>query len=142
MIDLVSLCTVAIDLAPGTSIGVGPAGDRTVGEIRGVTVTGKRFNASLHGVAAADWLVRTGAIGIIDARMTLKTDDGALIYVQYGGRLDLSDVKAGITAYVAPVFETGDERYAWLNRIQAVGKGKITMRADGGDLHYEFYEIR
>jgi hypothetical protein len=142
MIDLVSLCTVAIDLAPGTSIGVGPAGDRTVGEIRGVTVTGKRFNASLHGVAAADWLVRTGAIGIIDARMTLKTDDGALIYVQYGGRLDLSDMKAGITAYVAPVFETGDERYAWLNRIQAVGKGKITMRADGGDLHYEFYEIR
>lgn len=141
MIDLVPLCTVVIDLAPGTAIGVGPAGDRTVGEIRSVTVTGERLAATLHGVAAADWLVRTGAVGIIDARMTLKTSDGALIYVQYGGRLDLSDPVAGITAYVAPVFETGDARYAWLNRVQAVGKGKINMRADGGDLHYEFYEV-
>lgn len=141
MIELIPLCTVAIDLAPGIAIGVGPAGDRTVGEIRAVTVTGERLTATLHGMAAADWLVRTGAIGVIDARMTLRTSDGALIYVQYGGRLDLSDPAAGITATVAPVFETGDSRYAWLNRIQAVAKGKIMMRADGADLTYEFYEI-
>ena len=67
MIELIPLCTVAIDLAPSIAIGTGPAGDRSVGEIRGVTVTGERLNATLHGVAAADWLVRTGAIGVIDA---------------------------------------------------------------------------
>lgn len=142
MIDLIPLCTVVIDLAPSLAVGVGPAGDRSVGEIRGVTVTGERLNATLTGVAAADWLVRTGAIGVIDARLTLKTSDDVLIYVQYGGRLDLSDPKSGITAYVAPVFETGDARYAWLNGIQAVGKGKLSIGADGAMLYYEFYEIR
>ena len=142
MIELVPLCTVTLDLAPSLAIGTGPAGDRSVGEIRNVTMTGERLSATLIGSAAADWLVRTGAIGVIDARMTLKTSDGALIYMQYGGRLDLSDMKAGITAYVAPVFETGDPRYAWLNRIQAVGKGKLSIRADGAELLYEFFEIR
>ena len=142
MIELIPLCTVAIDLAPSIAIGTGPAGDRSVGEIRGVTVTGERLTATLHGAAAADWLVRTGAIGVIDARMTLKTSDDALIYVQYGGRLDLSDPKSGITAYVAPVFETGDARYAWLNGVQAVGKGKLSFGAEGATLHYEFCEIR
>jgi Protein of unknown function (DUF3237) len=142
MIELIQLCTVAIDLAPSMAIGTGPAGDRSVGEIRAVAMVGERLNATLTGAAAADWLVRTGAVGVIDARMTLKTFDDALIYLQYGGRLDLSDMKAGITAYVAPVFETGDERYAWLNRVQAVGKGKLSISASGAELHYEFYEVR
>jgi hypothetical protein len=124
------------------AIGTGPAGDRSVGGIRGVTVAGERLNATLAGAAAADWLVRTGAIGVIDARLTLRTDDEALIYMRYGGRLDLSDPAAGMYAYVAPVFETGDARYAWLNKVQAAGKGRLTMAADGGRLEYEFFEIR
>lgn len=142
MIELVPLCTVVIDLAPSLAIGTGPAGDRSVGEIRGATFDGERLKATLAGSAAADWLVRTGTVGIIDARMTIRTSDDALIYVQYGGRLDLSNPAAGLTAYTAPVFETGDERYAWLNRIQAVGKGTLNITADGAALHYEICEIR
>ena len=34
---------------------------------------------------------------------------------------------------------TGDERYAWLNRIQAVAKGTFTPE---GTLIYEMYELR
>jgi len=33
-------------------------------------------------------------------------------------------------------------RYAWLNAVQAAGKGKLTMAADGGRIDYEFVEIR
>jgi hypothetical protein len=44
-----------------------------------------------------------------------------------------------MTAYVAPVFETGDERYAWLNRIQAIGRGILY---EDISLHYEWYEVR
>ena len=44
------------------------------------------------------------------------------------------------TIYVAPRFETCDERYLWLNRIQAVGKG--TLQEDGLSLYYEWYEVR
>jgi hypothetical protein len=36
------------------------------------------------------------------------------------------------------LYETGDERYAWLNRIQAVAKGTL----DGQTLTYEIAEVR
>ena len=54
-------------------------------------------------------------------RFTLKTDDGAYIYVEYAGRADMAN---GLIA-TAPTFQTGDERYAWLNKIQAVGAGAL-----------------
>lgn len=142
MIELVPLCTAALELAPTLAVGIGPAGDRSIGEIRAAVVTGERMRASLAGPAAADWLARTGPIGVVDVRMTWRTDDDALIFVRYGGRLDLSNPKQGMFAYVAPVFETGDARYAWLNRIQAVGKGQLFVDANGGRLTYEFYEVR
>lgn len=140
--EFVPLCTMIVELEPTLAVGTGPAGDRSIGGVRSVTVSGERLNATLAGPAAADWLVRTGAIGIVDARLTLRTHDGALIYMTYGGRLDLSNPAAGLYAYVAPVFETGDARYAWLNAVQAAGKGKLTMRADGGRIDYEFCEVR
>jgi hypothetical protein len=142
MIELVPLCQVTLDLAPSLAIGTGPAGDRSVGAIRSATIEGDRLRGALAGPAAADWLVRTGAIGAIDARMTIRTDDGALIHVQYGGRLDLSNPKEGMFAFVAPTFETGDPRYDWLNRIQAVGRGQLTVSAGGARLDYEFAEVR
>lgn len=143
MIELVPLCTARVEVAPTMSVGTGPAGDRSVGELKSVTVTGERMNATLAGAAAADWLSRTGTVAVIDVRMTLRTDDGALVYMTYGGRLDLGNYANGLYAMVAPTFETGDERYAWLNKIQAVGKGKLTPAADGSSLiEYEFYEVR
>jgi hypothetical protein len=72
--------------------------------------------------------------------VTVRTDDGATIFVQYQGRVDLSQgFQFPLNAYVAPRFETGDERYAWLNRIQAVGKGTIN---EDLSVDYEWYEIR
>jgi hypothetical protein len=142
MIELVPLCTMVLDLAPSMLVGTGPAGDRSIGEIRAATLSGERLQGTLAGPAAADWLVRTGAIGVIDARMTIRTTDGALIYMQYGGRLDLSNPGAGLFPKVAPVFETGDERYLWLNGVQAVGKGKLDVSADGARLEYELFEVR
>lgn len=141
MIELIPLCTAVVDVAPPLGVGAGPAGNRSIGEIRSVQLEGERMKASLAG-AAADWMAVNGTIGAIDVRMTLRTDDGALIYVQYGGRLDLANRANGLHAYVAPVFETGDERYAWLNAIQAVGKGKLIPGADGTRIEYEFYEVR
>jgi hypothetical protein len=39
--------------------------------------------------------------------------------------------------FITPTFETDDADLAWLNTIQAVGKG---IR-DGGSLMYELYEL-
>ena len=143
MLELVPLCTAFLELHPPLAVGTGPNGDRTIGAIRTITIEGERMRATLAGPAAGDFIARTGAIGAIDVRLTVRTDDGALIYVSYGGRLDLSNPAAGMFAYVAPLFETGDERYAWLNKVQAVGKGQLSVAADGSStLGYEFYEVR
>ena len=142
MLELIPLCTGTVDVAPSLAVGTGPAGARSVGAITAASFTGDRFTAELAGPAAADWMVRTGAVGVIDVRLTVQTVDDALIYIQYGGRLDLRNPAAGIVAYVAPVFETGDERYAWLNAVQAVGKGSLTIKDGAAHIQYEFFEIR
>ena len=143
MIELIPLCTMLIELAPSMAVGEGPAGSRSIGEFLSASVDGERLKAKMAGAAGADWLVRTGTVAVVDARVTLRTEDDALIYMRYGGRLDLSNPAAGLTPYVAPVFETGDERYAWLNKIQAVGKGNLAMNASGGGrLEYQIFEIR
>jgi hypothetical protein len=46
-------------------------------------------------------------------------------------------VDGQLVARCAPVFETGDERYAWLNTIQAVGIGGL----DGTAVVYDIYEL-
>ena len=86
------------------------------------------------GRAAADWaLVEPDGRILADVRLTLQTDDGAVILMTYEGR---GDSATGVV-HTAPRFETGDERYAWLTRIQAVGKGVF----DGATLEYELYEV-
>jgi hypothetical protein len=70
--------------------------------------------------------------------MTIATHDEANILVQYRGRMDLTNGPGSSPIYVAPLFETGDARYEWLNRIQAVGKGDFK----GDRISYEFFEVR
>ena len=61
-------------------------------------------------------------------------DDGATVYAEYSGRMHFDTM----TIYAAPLFHTGDERYAWLNRVQGVAKGSFPER---GKLVYEIYEL-
>ena len=136
-IELVPLCEVDVTLAQPIMVGQGPAGMRVVGEVLSARATG-RLTGSLKGNAAADWLLLQGDVGVIDVRVTMETDDGAVIFAQYNGRMDVSAGIGGKPVYVAPRFETGDPRYAWLNLVQAVGKGRLS----GTSLHYEWYEVR
>jgi hypothetical protein len=70
-----------------------------------------------------------------------QTDDGALIYVTYGGRLVVPAAvvdnfrdpvrlealdPAAYYFRICPLFETAAPRYAWLNEIVAVGLGRRT----------------
>ena len=56
----------------------------------------------------------------------LKTDDDAVIHIEYQGRIDLGSGKA----VSAPLFQTGAEQYEWLNRIQAIGIGQNQPPSD------------
>ena len=141
-LDLIPLCTLTSRPADAIDLGVTPSGQRYMVEILESQWEGERLHAHLkQGTVAADWLVvGPDGTGHIEIRLTLETHDGALIYVEYQGRRDFIKVQEGIDApvYITPRFETSDERYLWLNKIQAVGKGTLV----GERRVYEVYELR
>jgi hypothetical protein len=101
-----------------------PYGARLNVDVLDARVEGPRIKASLLGLAAADWVTVApdGQTGALDVRATLKTDDGAIIYSEYRGRVRFSP--DGLNqVFTSPRFETGDTRYSWLNGIQCIGKG-------------------
>ena len=72
----------------------------------------------------------------LDVRLTLLTDDGAAILMTYSG---IGVPKEGaMVLRTAPQFETGDERYGWLNNIQAVGIGTFSR----GNVIHDVYALR
>ena len=137
-LTLVPLATMVAELRPPRVLTNTPAGTRMIYEVVSGSISGERLNAKLVGDAAADWLlVGPDGTGTLDVRSLVQTEDGALVFLQYHGRVDLS---AGAEAplFSTPRFETGDERYGWLNKLQAVGKGSLV----GTTLTYELYELR
>lgn len=138
-IELVPLCRGTWVLGSSTMLQDTPAGTRLIAELHDGRVEGERLTGNLTGRSTADWItIGPGKIGTIDLRALIKTDDGAVIYMQGAGRLDMSrDPSSRPFAYSAVTFETGDDRYRWLNRIQAVCKGIL----DGKAVHDEFYEV-
>ena len=144
------LCHVAVKVAPPQLIGKTLTGERRV-----IPITGGRFEGSrLRGViipGGADWQIVTGdGVTLLEARYTLKTDDGALIYTRnVGVRHGPPEVLAAIARgeqvepskyyfRATPSFETGDAKYAWLNRIVCVCSGVRTKE----DVLLDFYEVK
>ena len=139
-IEPVPLCTMRLQGKPAVEVGTGPAGRRLIVDCPSVQVQGDRLRGQVEGRTTGDWILigpeGTGTLDVPDTPYRWRRD----IYVQYHGRLDGSQgLKPPLTCYVAPRFETGDERYAWLNRIQAVGKGTIN---EDLSVDYEWYEVR
>jgi hypothetical protein len=127
------LFTLTASVSRAATITDGPSGTRVI-----VECTDGRFEGGrLKGEAVApsgDW-VRLGADGSmwLDVRMLLRTDDGAEILMTYGG----VSADRGSTIRAAPSFETGDERYVWLNAVQAVATGE----SGDGRVTYEVYRL-
>lgn len=99
-----------------------PAGTRVIIEMPEGRIEGERIKASVVGGACADWfVVSPDGTGLGDYRGTLQTDDGALIFVHGTGRADLTKgFGAGVLLIGNIHFETGDDRYIWLNTVHAV----------------------
>ena len=128
---------LTVDYAGIKSIGQTPAGLRRIAPVTGGTFTGERLSGTVQG--GADWVLnRADRVMVVDVRLTLETDDGALIYLAYQGRLLAEPevmARFGKGALLRPEeyslamtakFECGDERYAWLNNAVVVGTGEQT----------------
>ena len=115
-----------------------PAGNRIIQEIGGVRFEGERLKGSLKGKAAADWLlVDSTGTAHFDIRLLMETDDGALVFLAYDGKADWSGGLGQGPIYVRATFESGDERYQWVNTIPVIGKGVV----ENGQVAYHFYEM-
>jgi len=135
-IELVHLCDARFTLREPITLSDTPLGTKVIAEVATAEYDGERFKAKLKGVAAADWVTfDSHGLGTLDVRVTLETHDGAIVFTSYRGRIDLA--KGGLV-YAAPLYDTGDDRYRWLNAIQAIAKGTT----DGTNLEYEIYEVR
>lgn len=136
-VTLTPLATVTVKLGAPVFIPNTPRGTRAIVNLEAATWEGERLNATLKQVAAADWAQFTADGTIhVDVRCAIETHDGAVIFVAYQGRATASPTGAD-PIMIAPTFETGDERYAWLNKVQAIGRGS---RDAGGALVYDLYE--
>lgn len=137
--ELVPFCTYTAKTVRPDFVGATPTGHRMIVGVREARWEGERFKASQRGETAADWLL-TGPDGTAmpDVRMSLRTDDGAFVYVEYQGRADWSGGPGSAPVYTAPRFEVADERYAWMNKVQFVAKGGLT----DGEVRYEVFELR
>lgn len=130
---LARLCRANVKVATPLDLGATPTGTRRIVAIEGGTVEGERLAGEIV-PGGADWqIVREDGTALLEARYTVRTRDGALIYVRNAGiRRGPCEVLARIAAgepvdpheyyfRSTPVFETGDPRYAWLNGIVAIG---------------------
>jgi Protein of unknown function (DUF3237) len=130
------LGTMQVQTGTRTVVESGPQGTRTIVQIVSGRFEGPRLKAAVQ-IPAGDWITnRADGTYKLDVRLTLKTDDGALILVTYNGIGQTT--QAGASLRATPLFETGDQRYAWLTRLQAVAVGERV----GTDVKYNVYALK
>jgi hypothetical protein len=128
-----------------------PLGERLCWQITAATLRGPRINATLA-MPGTDW-IRLGPDGIRrqDLRAQLLTDDGEVILFRYDLALIrpserfLAALASGeATEFddqymrIAPQFEVGHRRYAWLGESLFLGRGRLTGQKA---IAYELYRV-
>lgn len=135
MIETEFLYRATVTIGALQDIGPTQAGHRRIIPITGGTFEGPALSGDIL-AGGADWqVVRPDGTAFVEARYTMQTVDGALIYVQNAGyRHGPADVIARLAAgepvdpsayyfRTAPVFETSATNLSWLTRTICVAKG-------------------
>jgi len=144
------LFTVKMKAAPPQMLGTTPLGERRIVAVTGGSFEGPRLRGTIVEQGGSDWiLARPDGSVQLNVRVTLKTEDGALIGMRYEGyrhgpaavieRLNRGEAVDPGEYYFRTIimFETAAPKYAWLNNALAVGVGR---RPPEGPV-YDIYEI-
>jgi hypothetical protein len=134
------LFDIVVDLDAPLDFGRGPVGRRVLYGAAGGAFEGPELRGEVL-PGGGDWaLFRPDRAMHLDVRLTLRTDDGALLHMTYSGRYTTPPELRAEMADPAgrhrvdpsryyfrtnPLFETGAERYAWLNDAVCVGTGYL-----------------
>jgi len=129
------LMTLQVFVLPPQKLGSVPHGTRSIVAITGGTFDGPRLRGKVL-PGGGDWiLLRPDGVLILDLRITLETEDGALISMtSFGVRHGPPEVLAALargesvdpSSYyfrTAPRFETSAPQYSFLQRLIAVASG-------------------
>ena len=129
----------------------GPFGTRLIlevidGEFR--AASGERGELLTGG---GDWaLVGDDGYARLDVRAQVRMDDGAILYAQYFGLLEMNEAVTGALSNgtatgfedhyfrTNPRFETSDPKYAWLQQGLFVGQGRII---EGLGVQYNVFRV-
>jgi Protein of unknown function (DUF3237) len=140
---------VRASLAPPLVVGETPDGLRVNFAITGGEIVGRRFNARVETGGADALRIRLDGTAILAVRTTLMTHDGARIYTEYSGVLDLGpdgfqralkgDLPSTPAVHLAPRFVSASPEYRWLNRLQCMGIGYVNMPKL--EVNYDLYAM-
>jgi hypothetical protein len=148
--ELEFICHLDAELGQPIPIGDTPHGHRIIVPILGGRLEGPRIKAKILS-GGNDWLlIRPDGITELDVRVTLETDDGALIYSAYRGLAtnvpavmprwaqgeEISPDEYSITA--TPAFETSAPQYAWLQQSVMIG----VVRLVRGGVAYDVFAVK
>ncbi len=130
------LYTSVIEVDPPLLIGRTPYGERRIISIMGGTFSGPRLSGKVLS-GGADWqIIRSDGIVEVEARYTLKTTEGALIYVKnwglrHGPEEVMKRLAQGLEVdphqyyfRTTPRFETSASSYSWLNSMISIAVGE------------------
>ena len=115
------LMELRLETAATLDVGSTPDGTLTIFPVVGGSFEGERLRGKVL-AGGGDWVsVRGDGTFTLDLRVTLETDDGGLIHMTFTGVRD----DANNYFRTVPRFETAAPKYAFLNRLLAVGIGEI-----------------
>ncbi len=118
------LMTLRLSTASTQNVGTGPRGTRRTFPIVGGSFVGDRLRGKVL-PGGGDWVLeRADGVLELDLRITLETDDGALIHMTFDG---IRDDRAKGAPYfrTLPRFETADTNSSFVTRLLAVGAGDM-----------------
>lgn len=143
------LGTLSAQLGEPIPVGTTAHGARFIVPVIEGTLEGPNLTATVV-PPGGDWLlVRPDGVGELDVRVTLQTQDGALLYATYRGYITrvmellprwLQGEEIPREEYylaVTPYFETGAAQYDWLQRTISVGIGSLIR----GGVSFEIFAV-
>jgi hypothetical protein len=134
------LFTVDLDFE-FSALGETPYGVRRIAKLKGGNFDGPKLKGTVLPGGGAWTLVRRDDVLDIEVRLLLETSDAHQIYMHWRGLRDVpKDINDRLrrgeivdpSAYyfrATPYFETGSEKYGWMNRICAIASGSLLTTA-------------
>ncbi len=129
------LFDIVFERGQATSVG-SPGGNRVVVSVSTGTFEGPKLKGTVIAPSGDAITIRQDGSSVLDLRLLLQTEDGQKILMTCRG-IAYAGPDGTLFARLQPLFETGSEKYAWLNKVVAVG----VFHRVPGKVSYRVYQI-